>query len=92
MTVADDGFLVSPRSSRLPMNVWLYPRGARHGPPCVKLEMATVSIDGDVVEGELSAADLAAVRRYLVRNRAAILDHWNEKTDGIELARALRSL
>jgi hypothetical protein len=32
------------------------------------------------------------VRRYILLNRQAILDHWNEYTDGVELIRALKSL
>jgi hypothetical protein len=38
------------------------------------------------------AQDLALVRRYILLNRQAILDHWNEYTDGVELIRALKSL
>jgi hypothetical protein len=44
------------------------------------------------MEGRLSAADLAAVRRFIALNKAANVDHWHERTDGIELSRALRSL
>ena len=46
----------------------------------------------EVIEGDLSAQDLALVRRYILLNRQAILDHWNEYTDGVELIRALKSL
>ena len=55
---------------------------------------AVVGVDPvEVIEGEnLSAQDLALVRRYILLNRQAILDHWNEYTDGVELIRALKSL
>ena len=55
--------------------------------------LAVVDVDPvEVIEGDLSAEDLALVRRYILLNRHAILDHWNEYTDGVELIRALKSL
>lgn len=96
---------VRGRSSGLPMNVWIGPRGhARHAAR-IKVQMnhserfepdslAVVSVADPprVIEGHLEATDLEQVRRYIVLNRAAILDHWAERTDGIELGRALRPL
>lgn len=93
------------RSSGLPMNIWIGPRGhARHAAR-IKVQMdhreqfdidqlAVVSVEGDpqIIEGRLSAADLNRVRRYIALNRQAILDHWNEKTDGLELSSALKRL
>jgi len=94
------------RSTGLPMNIWIGPRGyARHAAR-IKVQMdhrerfdlqalAVVSVEDDppqLVEGHLAAADLDAVRRYIALNKAAILDHWEERTDGIELGRALRRL
>jgi hypothetical protein len=109
LTAIDELFLmvnVRGRSSGLPMNIWIGPRGhARHAAR-VKVQMdhraqfdidrlAVVSVEDDppqVMEGSLAAADLALVRRYISRNKQAILDHWREKTDGIELSRALERL
>jgi hypothetical protein len=57
--------------------------------------LAVVSVEDRlprVIEGQLDTADLDLVRRYIVLNRAAILDHWHEKTDGAEVIRALRRL
>ena len=55
--------------------------------------LAVVGVDPvEVIEGDLSAQDLALVRRYILLNRQAILDHWNEYIDGVELMRALKSL
>jgi hypothetical protein len=97
---------VRGRSSGLPMNVWIGPRGhARHAAR-IKVQMnhcqafdidqlAVVSVEDDpphVMEGQLSVADLALVLRYIALNKAAILDHWHERTDGIELSRALRPI
>jgi hypothetical protein len=94
------------RSTGLPMNIWIGPRGhARHAAR-IKVQMdhrpqfdldrlAVVSVavePAELVEGALSPGDLALVRRYVALNRQAILDHWNETTDGVELARALAPL
>jgi hypothetical protein len=94
------------RSTGLPMNIWIGPKGhARHASR-IKVQMdhreqfdlenlAAVSVETDppeVVEGHLGAGDLALVRRYVTLNRQAILDHWRETTDGVELARALKAL
>jgi hypothetical protein len=94
------------RSTGLPMNIWVGPRGhARHASR-IKVQMdhgerfdlenlAVVSVETEppeVVEGHLSAVDLELVRRYVELNRQAILDHWREETDGVELARALKAL
>ena len=97
---------VRGRSSGLPMNVWVGPRGhARHAAR-IKVQadhrerfdidrLAVVSVEDDppeVKEGSLGAEDLEQVRRWIVLNRQAILDHWDERTDGVELARALMPL
>ena len=97
---------VRGRSSGLPMNIWIGPRGhARHASR-IKVQMdhrqqfdvdhlAVVSIEDEpplVLEGRLDAADLELVRRYIALNKQAILDHWQEQTDGVELSRALKSL
>lgn len=109
VTAADDELFlmvnVRGRSSGLPMNIWIGPRGhARHAAR-IKVQMdhreqfdigqlAVVGVEGEpqVIEGHLGAADLNRVRRYIALNRQAILDHWDERTDGVELARALRPL
>ena len=105
----DDLFLmvnVRGRSSGLPMNVWIGPRGhARHvarikvqmdhGPQFDVDNLAVVSAEDDppqIIEGSLGAADLNRIRRYIELNKQAIMDHWQEKTDGIELSRALKRL
>jgi hypothetical protein len=58
-------------------------------------QLAVVSVEDDppqVLEGRLDAADLDVVRRYIALNKQTILDHWLERTDGIELSRALKPL
>jgi hypothetical protein len=97
---------VRSRSSGLPMNVWIGPRGRARHAARIKVQMdrreqfdidhlAVVSVEDDppqVIEGQLSATDLEQVRRYIAVNKAAILDHWREQTDGIELSRSLKPL
>jgi len=34
----------------------------------------------------------ATVQRWILLNRPAILDHWHETTDGIQLSQALKRL
>jgi hypothetical protein len=88
------------------MNIWIGPRGGARHAARIKVQsdhrekfdrndLAVVSVEDDppqLVEGELSAADLELVQRFVVLNRRAILDHWREETDGGELVLALRSL
>lgn len=111
MSIATDDELflmvnVRGRSSGLPMNVWIGPRGhARHAAR-IKVQMdhrdqfdldhlAVVGVEDEppqVIEGRLNAADLDLVRRFIALNKAAILDHWRELTDGVELSQALKPL
>ena len=97
---------VRGRSSGLPMNVWIGPRGRARHAARIKVQMdhreqfdidhlAVVSVDDDppqVIEGQLSAADLEQIRRYIALNKGAILDHWRERTDGVELSRSLKPM
>jgi hypothetical protein len=110
VTITDDElfFMVNlrGRTSGLPMNVWIGPRGRARHAARIKVQMdhreqfdvdnlAVVSVEDRlprVIEGQLDAADLDLVRRYIVLNRQAILDHWHEQTDGAEVIRALRRL
>lgn len=97
---------VRGHSSGLPMNIWIGPRGGARHAARIKVQpdhrerfdtnrLAAVSVEDDppeVKEGGLSAEDLALVRRYIALNRQPILDHWDEKTDGVELVHALKPL
>ncbi|MBV9289269.1 MAG: DUF4160 domain-containing protein [Hyphomicrobiales bacterium] len=106
VTTDDDLFLtvnVRSRSSGLQMNIWIGPRGRAGHAARINAQtdhrqqfdldrLAVVGVDPPaLIEGDLSPADLALVREYVALNRQAILDHWNENTDGVELSRALRS-
>lgn len=92
------------RSSGLAMNIWIGPRGRARHAARIKVQadhherfnidnLAVVSVDDDpprVIEGQLDAVDLEQVRRFIALNRDAIIDHWLERSDGIELSRSLR--
>jgi hypothetical protein len=93
------------RSTGLPMNVWIGPRGGAKHAARIKVQtnhdekfdldnLAAVSVEElpQVKVGRLAAADLAFVRRYIALNRKAILDHWAEKIDGSELVKALKRM
>lgn len=103
----DDLFLMvnlRGRSTGLPMNLWLGPRGRSRHPPHIMVQMdhraefdidrlaAVRIVDSSVIEGKLSAADLELVRRYIDLNQTSIFAHWLGLTDGAELVRALKRL
>ena len=106
--VADELFLMtnlSPRTTGLPMVVWVGPRyGARHDVRIKVMQahgdrmdpgnLAVIAVRPTpyIVQGHLSAPDLRAVRRWIELNRAAILDHWSEVIDGAELVQRLQRL
>jgi hypothetical protein len=94
-----------PRSTGLPMVIWVGPRyGAAqdvrikvsqaHGQRMDPGNLAVVGLRPapHIVAGRLGAADLAAVTRWIALNEAAILDHWNELIDGTELSQRLRPI
>jgi hypothetical protein len=87
-----------PRTTGLPMTVWVSPRGnARHdarvkvsrgaGDRMVLEDAAVVGIRPvpSVIEGELGAAEFAAVARWIELNREVLLDYWNGAADTAEL-------
>jgi hypothetical protein len=94
---------IYPRTSGLPMTVWISPRGrARHdarvkvcrvaGNRMIPEDTAVVSVRPEpvLVEGELDAAALRAVQAWIALNQDVLIDFWNGETDGIELAQRLR--
>jgi hypothetical protein len=94
------------RSTGLRNNIWIGPRGAVRHAARIKVQtdhrvkfnrddLAVVSVEDDppgLIEGELGAEDQERIRRCIVLNREAILAHWREETDGIELTLELRPL
>jgi hypothetical protein len=94
-----------PRTTGLPMVIWVGPRyGARHDVRLKAMQhhgnrmdpgdLAVVALRPNVhvVAGQLSAADLDEIRRWVDLNWDAILAHWEERIDGAELVQRLRRL
>ena len=94
-----------PRTTGLPMVIWVGPRySARHDVRLKAMQhhgnrmdpgdLAVVGLRPNVhvVAGQLSAADLDGIRRWVDLNWDAILAHWEERIDGAELVQLLRRL
>lgn len=94
-----------PRTTGLPMVIWVGPRyGARHDVRLKAMQhhgnrmdpgdLAAVALRPNVhvAAGQLSAADLDEIRRWVDLNWDAILAHWEERIDGAELVQLLRRL
>jgi hypothetical protein len=93
-------------STGLRNNIWIGPRGGApyaarievridHRPEFDVEHLAVVSVEDDppqLLEGDLDAGDLALVRRYVALNRQVIVDHWEERTDALQLVRGLERL
>jgi len=94
---------IYPRTSGLPMTVWISPRGrARHdvrvkvcrvpGNRMVPDDTAVVSVRPEpaLLEGELDRESLRAVRAWIELNSAVLIEFWDGEVDGIELAQRLK--
>ena len=94
-----------PRTTGLPMTVWVGPRmGAahdvrvkvsqRHGARMDWGDLAVMSVrpEAQLLQGELTSADQTAVAQWIRLNEQPIVDHWNGEIDGVGLALALRKL
>lgn len=91
-----------PRTTGLPMTVWVSPHGgARHdarvkvsvigGDRMVPEGAAVVGIRPEprLIEGDLTRADFEAVARWIVLNREALIALWDGELDTIELGQKL---
>ena len=94
-----------PRTTGLPMTVWVSPRGgARHdarvkvsrqgGDRMVLDDAAVVGIRPEprLLEGDLPAAEFGAVAAWIALNREALIGYWDGALDTVELVQALRRL
>ena len=92
-----------PRTTGLPMTVWLSPRGNAGHDVRVKVNMthgdqmniANTAVVGvrpnpHVIAGRLSPDDQRAVFEWVLLNSAALLAYWEGRIDTIELARLRR--
>ena len=94
-----------PRTTGLPMTVWVSPRGNARHDVRVKVNMTrgnqmTVSHTAVVgvrpaphlIAGQLSPDDLQAVFDWLSLNANALVEYWEGRIDTIQLSQALQRL
>jgi len=94
-----------PRTTGLPMTVWVSLRGNARHDVRVKVNMAhgnQMNIDNTAVvgvrpsphliTGRLSANDERAVFEWVVLNRDVIVAYWDGDIDTVQLAQALKPL
>ena len=90
-----------PRTTGLPMTVWVSPRGgARHdarikvSPTPGEMDITNTAVVAigplpRLVAGDLSTEDFDAVARWIIANQAALIDFWDESIDSVELGARL---
>jgi hypothetical protein len=94
-----------PRTTGLPMTVWVSPRGDACHDVRVKVDMthgdqmniANTAVVGlrptpDIIVGRLSIDDQRAVFEWVSLNIAALVAHWEDRIDTIELGQRLQRL
>ena len=94
-----------PRTTGLPMTVWVSPRGNARHDVRVKVNMthgdqmniANTAIIGVrpnpyLIAGHLSPDDQRAVFEWVSLNTAAIVDYWDGRIDTIELGQLLKRI
>lgn len=94
-----------PRTTGLPMTVWVSPRGNARHDVRIKVNMtrgnqmtlentAVVGVrpSPHLIAGSLSAADERAVFDWITLNSAAILAYWDGDIDTVQLAQMLKPL
>jgi len=105
---SDDLFEIAnlfPRTTGLPMTVWVSPRGCArhdarvkvcltHGP---RMDISSTAIVGirpqpRLLRGQLPAPDFEQVAAWVALNETPLLDFWNGEIDSIELGARLRKL
>jgi hypothetical protein len=94
-----------PRTTGLPMTVWVSPRGNARHDVRVKVNMThgnQMTVDNTaviavrpiphVIAGRLSTDDEQAVFNWIALNAAAIISYWDGDIDTLQLAQALNPL
>ncbi len=94
-----------PRTTGLPMTVWVGPRGNARHDVRVKINMThgnQMNIDNTAVmgvrpsphliAGQLSSDDERAVAAWVTLNEAAIIAYWDGDIDTVQLAGLLKPL
>jgi len=90
-----------PRTTGLPMTVWVSPRGGARHDARIKVSLTPGKMDitntavvairplPRLVAGDLSTEDFDAVARWITANQAALIDFWDESIDSVELGARL---
>jgi hypothetical protein len=94
-----------PRTTGLPMTVWVSPRGNARHDVCIKANMthgnqmtientAVVAVRPapHLIAGRLSADDQRAVLDWIALNATAIIGYWDGDIDTVQLSQLLRPL
>jgi hypothetical protein len=94
-----------PRTTGLPMTVWVSPRGNARHDVRVKVNMthgdnmnitntAVVGVRpaAHLIAGHLSPDDQRAVFEWISLNSAAIVEYWDGRIDTIELGQLLKQI
>lgn len=90
-----------PRTTGLPMTIWVSPKGGARHDARVKVSMTPGRMDlantavvairprPRVIAGDLSTADFDAVSRWITANQATLIAFWEESIDSVELGQRL---
>ena len=94
-----------PRTTGLPVTVWVSPRGqARHGArvklstrPGDRMDLENTAVvairpGARLIEGDLATDHLRAVGRWIDLNQSCLLQYWDGEIDTAELMGRLRSV
>jgi hypothetical protein len=93
-----------PRTTGLPMTVWVSPRGPARHAARIKVSLSPGRMDiGNsavvgirprprLIEGRLPPAELELVSQWIRLNEAALIDYWNESIDSVELGGRLQKI
>ncbi len=93
-----------PRTTGLPMAVWVSPRGRARHDARIKVSLTPGRIDightavvgirpsPRLIEGKLAPADLELVSQWIRENEDALIDFWNETIDSVELGARLKKI
>jgi hypothetical protein len=93
-----------PRTTGLPMTVWVSPRGRAQHDARIKVSLSPGRMDightavvgirpsPRLIEGRLATADLDLVSQWIKLNEDALIDFWNETIDSVELGGRLKKI
>jgi hypothetical protein len=93
-----------PRTTGLPMTVWVSPRGRARHDARVKVSLTPGKMDightavvgtlpsPKLIEGNLASVDVELVSQWISANEEALIDFWNEIIDSVELGARLRKI